>query len=291
MNLRLSLSEKIFSVIIYVVMFIIAVVALIPFFNVITLSLSSPETASRLGLHLFPTELYFGAYEKVVKSASIFKGFFNSVLVTLVGTVLTLAVSALAAYPLSKRYLMHRGFWTGIIVFTMFFTGGTIPSYILVRNLGLMDSRASLILPSLVNTFNMLIIRNFFMSLPEDIEEAARIDGANDFLILFKIVLPLSKSILATVALWTAVSHWNSWFPCLLYIRSTDKYVLQVILRRIILDGSSEFVNMEVANITEPTTETIKAATTVVTILPIILVYPFLQKYFVQGVMVGSLKG
>ncbi len=291
MNKRLTLSEKIFTAAIYIVMFIAAVLAIVPFLNVITLSLSSPEKASELGLHLFPTELYLGAYEKVINSSAIFNGFFNSVYITVVGTVATLIVSSLAAYPLSKKYLANRGFWTGIIVFTMFFTGGTIPNYILVRNLGLMDMRAALILPSLVNTFNMLIIRNFFMSLPEDIEEAARIDGANDFKILFKIVLPLSKSILATVALWTAVAHWNSWFPCLLYIRDTNKYVLQVILRRIILDGSSEFINMEANNITEPTTETIKAATTIVTILPIILVYPFLQKYFVQGVMVGSLKG
>lgn len=291
MNMRLSLSEKIFTAAIYICMFITAAVALIPFLNVITLSLSSPKTASELGLHLFPTELYFGAYSKVIRSSAIFKGFFNSVFITFAGTVATLVVSALAAYPLSKRYLVNRGFWTGIIVFTMFFTGGMIPNYILVRNLGLMDSRAALILPSLVNTFNMLIIRNYFMGLPEDIEEAARIDGANDFKVLFSIVLPLSKSILATVALWTAVAQWNSWFPCLLYIRNTDKYVLQVILRRIILDGSSEFVNMEAMNVTEPTTEAIKAATTIVTILPIMLVYPFLQKYFVQGVMVGSLKG
>jgi len=291
MNTRLSLSEKIFTGAIYVYMFIVAVIALVPFLNVITLSISSPETASEFGLHLFPKELYLGAFQKVLKSSAIFSGFANSFFITVVGTISTLTVSSLAAYPLSKRYLVHRGFWTGIIVFTMFFAGGMIPNYILIRNLGLMDTHAALILPSLVNTFNMLIIRNFFMGLPEEIEEAARIDGAGDMRILFTIILPLSKSILATVALWTAVANWNSWFPCLLYIRDTDKYVLQVILRRIILDGSSEFVNMEVSNMSEPTTEAIKAATTIVTILPIILVYPFLQKYFVQGVMVGSLKG
>lgn len=291
MNQRLTLSEKVFTIFVYVIMFFVAVVALVPFLNVITLSLSSPETASRFGVHLFPTELYFGAYKKVIESSAIYTGFLNSALITVVGTVCTLVISALAAYPLSKKYLIHRGFWTGIIVFTMFFAGGTIPNYILIRNLGLMDSHAALILPGLVNTFNMLIIRNFFMGLPEDIEEAARIDGANDFRILFQIVIPLSKSILATVALWTAVGHWNSWFPCLLYIRDADKYVLQVILRRIILDGSSEFVNLEVSGMSQPTTESVKAATTIVTILPIMLVYPFLQKYFVKGVMVGSLKG
>ena len=291
MNQRLTLSEKIFMIFVYVIMFLVGVVAIVPFLNVITLSLSTPEVASRFGIHLFPTELFFGAYKRVIGSSAIYTGFLNSVMITLVGTICSLLVSALAAYPLSKKYLVHRSYWTGIIVFTMFFTGGTIPNYILIRNLGLMDSYAALILPGLVNTFNMLIIRNFFMGLPEDIEEAARIDGANDFRVLFQIVIPLSKSILATVALWTAVGHWNSWFPCLLYIRDADKYVLQVILRRIIMDGSSEFVNLEVSNMSEPTTESIKAATTIVTILPIMLVYPFLQKYFVKGVMVGSLKG
>ena len=287
MNQRLTLSEKIFMIFVYVIMFFVGVVAIVPFLNVITLSLSTPEVASRFGIHLFPTELFFGAYKRVIGSSAIYTGFLNSVMITLVGTICSLLVSALAAYPLSKKYLVHRSFWTGIIVFTMFFTGGTIPNYILIRNLGLMDSYAALILPGLVNTFNMLIIRNFFMGLPEDIEEAARIDGANDFRVLFQIVIPLSKSILATVALWTAVGHWNSWFPCLLYIRDADKYVLQVIF----MDGSSEFVNLEVSNMSEPTTESIKAATTIVTILPIMLVYPFLQKYFVKGVMVGSLKG
>ncbi len=293
MRIKESIGSRIFDCFNYLFMLLFAIITLVPFLNLITMSFSAPEVASQLGLHLFPTEFHFDSYQKVFEADYIWKGFANSILITVAGTLMTVLVSVLAAYPLSKKYLMHRGFWTGIIVFTMFFTGGMIPNYILIRNLGLIDNRLSLILPSLVNTFNMLIVRNFYMSLPDSIEESAKIDGANDIQILFRIVIPLSMSIIATVALWTAVALWNSWFPCLLYIRDTDKYVLQVVLRRIILEGSSEFINFEATSGTtiEPAAESIKAATVIVTILPIMCVYPFLQKYFVKGVMVGSLKG
>ena len=219
---------------------------------------------------------------------------FNSLMVTIVATFFYIIISAMAAFVLSKATFKGRNvlFWT--IQFALMFNTYTlaVPQYLIFSKMQIIDTYWVYILPHMASTLGVFLMKQYIEGyIPDALLEAARIDGAGDMRILFTIILPLSKSILATVALWTAVANWNSWFPCLLYIRDTDKYVLQVILRRIILDGSSEFVNMEVSNMSEPTTEAIKAATTIVTILPIILVYPFLQKYFVQGVMVGSLKG
>lgn len=289
-----SIGSKIFDIVNYFLLALFAAATLFPFLNLLTISLSTAEETSRLGLHLFPKEIVFEAYRKVFSANYIWKGYVNTVYVTIGGTFLTMIFSIFAAYPLSKKYLMNRSFWTGFVVITMFLSGGLIPTYLNIRNLGLIDNRLALVLPPLINTYNMLILRNYFMSLPDSLEESARIDGANDILILFKIILPLSMPILATVALWTGVALWNSWFECLLYIRNPDKFVLQVVLRRIILDGSSEFMNFEttdLASTSQPATESIKAATVLVAVIPIMMVYPFIQKYFVKGVMVGSLKG
>lgn len=208
------------------------------------------------------------------------------------GSTLTLIVSVCLAYPLSKKHLPNRTFWTGIIVFTMFFSGGLVPGYLLVKNLGLIDSPWSMILPGLVPTFTMIIIRNFFMTLPEGIEDSARIDGANDAVILFRIVVPMSLSIIATAVLWTAVDHWNSWFDCLIYINTARKQVLQLMLRRLVIEGTQQAVQLDnqMNDLLQANTETIKAATIMVVTLPILILYPFLQKYFVKGIVVGSLK-
>lgn len=197
---------------------------------------------------------------------------------------------------LSKRYFPHRTFWTLFIVFTMFFSGGLIPNYLLVKELGLLDTYASMILPGLISAYNMVIIRNYFQSLPEEIEESCLIDGAGRFRIFLQFVLPLSKPILATVALWLVVGHWNSWFDVLIYISDDTKFTLQIVLRRIILTGSKEILDTSAAasaaqNESVVSSEGLKAACIFVTTFPILCAYPFVQKFFVKGIMIGSLKG
>lgn len=210
------------------------------------------------------------------------------------GTVLNLAVTISLAYGLSKDNLKGKTVITGFVFFTMLFSGGLIPTFILVKGLGLIDSRWSMVLPCLVNTWNLLIMRNFFYAIPKSLEEAAVIDGANDVQILTKVVLPLSKASIATIGLFYAVSHWNAWFDAMLYINKTPLLPMQNILRNIITAASSiGDLGAEAYNSLDvvPPSQSIRAATIVITTLPILVVYPFVQKYFVKGVMVGSVKG
>jgi putative aldouronate transport system permease protein len=199
----------------------------------------------------------------------------------------------MTAYPLSKKYFPNRSFWTSLLIFTMFFSGGLIPNYLMVRSLGIYNTVWSMVLPGLISTYNMIIMRNFFMNIPGELEESARIDGANDFLILARIIVPVSGPIIATVALWTMVSHWNAWFDCMIYISTTSKQVLQLMLRRIVLEGTMQLMELNTTTtdmgLTNP--DSVKAATIMVATMPILMVYPFLQKYFVKGVLIGSLKG
>ncbi|MBE9491940.1 MAG: carbohydrate ABC transporter permease [Bacteroidetes bacterium] len=258
----------------------------------VTISLSPSEIVSRYGLHIFPSKITLEGYRMVFKYNLIWQSYLNTIVRTVTGTSLTVLLLVLSAYPLSKKKLPNRTFWTAFIVFTMYFSGGIIPRYILVRNLRFMDSIFALILPSALSAFTIIIVRNFFMALPEELEESAKIDGANDIYILFKIVIPLSMPVIATVTLWSAVWHWNSWFDCMIYIRTKAKFVLQYVLRMILLEGQMEIMEDLMFDATEYIhTETMKMATLVVALLPIICVYPFLQKYFIKGILIGSLKG
>ncbi|MEF3305909.1 carbohydrate ABC transporter permease [Paenibacillus sp. GYB003] len=263
-----------------------------PFAHLLSLSLSTGNVPLTQ-IHLIPPELTLANYKKVFTNEFVLSGFVNTVVRTVLGTALSLCVTVFAAYPLAKRYFPHRTFWTGFIVFTMFFSGGLIPSYLLVKNLGLMNSVWALVLPGLVSAFSLVIARNFFMAVPESLEESAKIDGANDIVILMRIVVPISMPIIATLSLWMAVSHWNAWFDSMIYMTDPHKQVLQVVMRRIVLLGTKDM--MDLNTLDDPNMpvnpETIKAATLMVTIIPIVLFYPFLQKYFVKGVLVGSLKG
>jgi putative aldouronate transport system permease protein len=295
MRIKKTTDEKIFLTIIYIFMTLFCITTLFPFWNIVTLSFTG-SGVSTVRYYFWPPVTTFANYDRVFSSSNIWIGFGNTFFRTIIGTLLTLLFSVHMAYPLGKRYFPHRNFWTFIVVFTMFFSGGMIPEYILVRTLGLINSRWSMILPMLISPFNMIIMRNFFMNIPDSLEESARIDGANDITILYRIILPISGSIIATIALWTAVSHWNAWFDCLIYINDSSKMVVQTILRRVVLEGSQQLMNMTgyipgVDEIEVVSTETIKAATIMVATVPILVVYPFLQKYFVKGVMVGSLKG
>ncbi|MGI5894816.1 MAG: carbohydrate ABC transporter permease [Candidatus Merdivicinus sp.] len=293
MKKKRTTGDIVFDVLNYTFMIVLCLTTIYPFWNLFTQSIASINVPTT-ELYLFPPETTFENYRRVLENDDIIRGFAVTIFRTVVGTVLTLLVTLMAAYVLSKRYYPNRNLWTSLIVFTMFFNGGMIPTYLVVKGVGLLNSIWALILPGLASAYNIVIARNYFMSLPESLEESARIDGANDIRILFSIIMPLSKPIIATLALWVAVDNWNAWFDCLLYITNSDIQVLQLVMRRIVLEGSAEYVNISTVEVSSNQAimpESIKAATIMVTTIPILIVYPFIQKYFVKGVMVGSLKG
>lgn len=286
-------GEKIFNVFNIIILSCLGVCSLYPFLYILTLSFSTAAEASRSGFHLWPGEVSFTAYKMVFTNPEILIGYLNTVGRTVVGTILTVIVTCMAAYPLSKKHLPHRGLITFIIMFTMLFSGGLIPAFLLIKNLDMIDSYLVYILPSLTSAFSIIIVKNYFQSIPESMAESAAMDGASDFYTLFKIYMPLSKPVLATITLWTAIAHWNMWFDALIYMNSESKLTLQLFLRRIVVEGSTAMVEKGLVNpdMASFTPETIKAATVIVTILPILLLYPFLQKYFLKGIMLGGVKG
>ena len=282
------------DVIIYAVFILFSLTIVLPFWHLLGLSFSPSHVAVRGGLVLWPFDFTTDNYMRVFESRFIWIGYRNTLIRTVFGTVIQLFFTALGGYALSKKYFPHRTFWTFLIVFTMFFSGGLIPTYMLVRDLGLINTYSAMILPGLISAFNLLIMRNYFMSMPEEVEESCMVDGASRFRILFQIVLPLAKPILATVGLWLAVAHWNAWFDVLLYITDENMFVLQIILRRILITGTQQMLEQtglifEQGSVASP--DGVRAAAIFVATVPILCVYPFIQKYFVQGIMVGSLKG
>lgn len=271
---------------------------LFPFINVIAISFSSGRAIMSGEVFLWPIEFNFHAYLNLIKDGQLFVAMKNTVLVTVVGTIFNILATIMAAYPLSKQRLRGRNGILMMIVFTMIFSGGLIPAFILIRQLKLMDTYWSLWLPGLLSTYNMFVMKTFFQGIPESLEEAAIIDGANDLYILFKIILPLSKPVIATLTLFYAVGGWNSYFNPLMYITSSTKQVLMVKLYQMIDTMSQTLLNTISTGGSEGilqeemiTPEGIRTAAIVITIVPIMCVYPFLQKYFVKGVMIGSIKG
>ena len=286
---RASISSRVFDVIVYTLLVLVALVTIIPFLQVVTISMSPPEVVASYGLHLLPTKIDMEGYRSIFKYKLLWSSYYNTIVRTALGTGLSMVLYIVGAYPLSKRYLPNWWFWMFFVIFTMYFSGGMIPSYLLINNwLKLSNTLWALILPPAMSAYNLIIVRNFFESIPDSLEESARIDGARETTVLFKIVVPLSKPVLATVALWCMVSHWNAWYDCMLYIRDDAKYVLQYTLQRILLDGQVQDLDNIGAKVN---TETMKMASIVVSILPIMVVYPFVQKYFTKGVMIGAVKG
>lgn len=292
MKKKSSLKRKnIWDYLNIILMVCICISILYPFLYVLKQSISASESYN-ISLSLIPDGVSLEAYRKVFKNEFIVYGFFNTFRRTLIGTPLTMIVTILAAYPLSKPQLPHRTIITAFFVFTMFFDGGLIPNYLVVNATGLIDTFWALVIPRLVDTFNLIILRNYFMSIPTSLEESAKIDGAGDLRILAQIILPVSLPILATVGLWTIVNHWNWWFDSLIYIQDARGHVLQTVLRRIILEGTTQMMDQSGFTDDVPTNpDNLKGAVIMVTTIPIVCVYPFLQKYFVKGIMVGSLKG
>lgn len=288
-----SKGEKAFNVINLFFLILISFTMLYPFMYTLSMSFSTLAEASRRGLHLFPREVSLTAYKMVFKNKMIFTTYGNTVFRTIVGTTLTLVVTSLYAYALSRPYMPCKRMFTFILLFTMLFNGGTIPTYLVIKNLYLIDNRMVYVLTGLISTYNVIVMRKFFENIPESLPESAKIDGANEFLIFSWIIVPLSKPVIATVALWVAVNHWNAWFDSMLYINTPSKQVVQIYLQRIIQENNPALISQGLINpdVTDFTPETIKSATIIVTILPILCVYPFIQKYFVKGIMLGSVKG
>lgn len=289
-------GENLFQLINMVVMTFFMMIIMVPILTVIMTSfVSEAEVARRGSFIIIPEEFDFSAYELLWESSgNIIRAYGNTLFRVSVGTFLNLFFTITLAYGLSKRDLKGRNVLTGFIFFTMLFTGGMIPTFMTVKALGLMDSRWAMVLPCLVNTWNLFVMRNFFYGIPDSLEEAAVLDGANQVQILTRIVLPLSKASIATIGLFYAVHHWNSWFDAMLYINKTSLLPMQNILRNIITSSSSlGDLSSEAYNAMDvlPPTQSLRAAAIIVTTLPIVAVYPFIQKYFVKGVMVGSVKG
>lgn len=271
---------------------LLSVVTLYPFVYVLFASFSDPaQFIQHRGVMLWPEGWTWESYRLVFANPNIMSGYANTLFYVVVGTTLNLLFTAMGAYGLSRKNVMWKNAIMFLIVLTMFFEGGLIPKYILMLNLGLIDSRWALIIPSAISTWNLIVMRTAFQGVPVSLEESARIDGANDFSILFRVVIPLSLPVMAVMVLFYGVTHWNKWFEALIYLRNRDLYPLQLILREILIQNNTESMMTDVAGGDKmPVGETIKYATIIVATVPILLLYPFLQKYFVKGVMIGALK-
>lgn len=283
-------GEKIFGFFNSFLLIMLAIVTIYPMLNVLAVSVSSNAHAVRGDVTFYPKEFTLAAYHYLGKFGVIANGYKNTIFLVVVGTSINLLLTAMTAYVLSKKDLIGRNVFLFLIVFTMMFSGGLIPSFLLVKNLGLIDSLWALILPGSISAYNLIIMKNFFQSIPNELIESARIDGLSEMGILFRIVLPLSMASLATIGLFYAVGHWNSFFGAVIYINKKSNWPLQVVLRDILFFANmTEVVSEEqLANVP---LEPLKMATIIATTLPVLFVYPFIQRYFVKGVMIGSVKG
>lgn len=289
---KVRYRDRAFGLINGALFILIAVVSFYPFWHVLMASVSNPFLAAEGGFFLIPRgSINLQAYEKVLTTAQIFRSYINTIFVVVVGTVLNMLFTTITAYALSKTRVKGVTVITLLIVFTMIFRGGMIPTFLVVRTAGLLNRLWAMILPFLIIPFNMFVLRNFFAAIPESIEEAAQIDGCSTPRTLFQIILPLSVASLVTIGLFYAVYHWNNFRACMLYINNDRKYVLQLVLRNLYLEGDTTFMDMAQESTEAFTPESIKMATVMVATIPIMLAYPFIQKYFVKGIVVGSLKG
>ncbi|WP_028612304.1 carbohydrate ABC transporter permease [Paenibacillus harenae] len=293
MTLSKSLSETWFDGAIYIVLTLLMVVTLYPLLHVAFASVSNAnELIAHRGVMWKPLGLSFEAYKTVFANGEMLRGYRNTLFIVVVGVSLNLAVTALGAYVLSRKNVMWNKAFLAVIVFTMFFGGGLIPLYLVVKGVGLYNSLWSTIIPFVVNTFNLIVMRTAFQSVPDSLEESAKIDGANHFVILFRIIIPLSLPVMAVMGMFYAVEKWNGWFYASIFLQDRDLYPLQIMLREILILNSTDFITSSAA-VGEQVQigETVKYATIMVATLPILAVYPFVQKYFVKGVMIGALKG
>jgi putative aldouronate transport system permease protein len=292
LNQRKS-DEKIFDVVVNILSALIVVVVLYPLIFIVSASFSDPALVLNGEVVLLPKHITIEAYKNVFHNDQIWHSYGNTILYTVVGTLINLIMTTLAAYPLSRPDLPGRGIIMFFVTLTMFFSGGIIPSYLLVKNLGMVDTMWALVIPGAIATYNLIVMRTYFQSsIPWEIQEAAHIDGCSNWKLLTHVILPLSKPILAVMILFYAVGHWNSFFNALIYIRSKDMYPLQLVLREMLLISQADSFDSSAGMVDKVLlAESIKYVVIIISSLPVLLMYPFVQKHFVKGVMIGSLKG
>ena len=295
MAIKESRSERTFRTVNVILMIFLMILMIYPFWYVVMYSLSKPDLAMSGGAFLKPKGFTIDAYKMVLRNKSILSGLKTSTIVTVGGAAIGTLIAAMTAYPLSKKDMVGRKAFTYLFLFTMFFGGGLVPEYLLLKKLHMLDTYWALFLPGCVSVWNILVMKNFYRGIPDSLEESAKIDGASDLTVFFKIILPLSKPILATIALFLAVGFWNDFFASVMYIFNKDKWSLQAVLREIITNTQEAMTrqgitvrNENAANVSQ---KTLTMATIMVSTVPILIVYPFVQKYFVTGTMVGSVKG
>lgn len=284
MRVKISL----FSVVSAVVLSMVAVATLYPFIYMISVSLSSSVYVLRNEVSFYPKGINLDMYRMVLKDPRIWQSYMNTIIYTGLGTLISLVITSMGAYALAKKEMVFRKAFTLMIVFTMFFGGGMIPTFLIVKNLGLIDTVWGMVLPGAVSTWNLLVMRTFFSAMPVELEESGRLDGLTDFGIFMRIIVPLSKAVFATIGLFYAVAMWNNFYLPLLYLRDANLFPLQVVLRNMIMAGT-EASNAGGENFIVD--ESLKYAVIMVATVPILIVYPFLQKYFSKGVMIGAVKG
>ena len=298
-NLRkVSIGSRVFDYFNYCFMIVFCITIIYPLWNLILLSFSTVSESQKLGIHIWNNTWVLDAYRYVFSQDVIISAYMNSIFRTAGATILVVITSLIGAYPLSKKELPGRNFITILFLIPMFFSGGLVPYYFLIKGLGLMDSVWVYVIPNMVGLFNILMVRNYLMSLDKALEESAFIDGAGYVTILFKIIMPLSKPVLATIALWTIVGQWNAWFDSLIFISDDRKIVLQLVIQRMLramIDFGRDleaFRHLTTGGAkVEIFANNVRAATILITIGPIIFTYPFMQRYFIKGIMIGSLKG
>lgn len=293
-KIKLLRQDRRFYFCVNVVLTLLVITIIYPIILVISSSFSAPSAVYAGRVFLWPVDLSVEGYKAVFKNRQIVSGALNSVFYTGVGTLVNLVMTTLAAYPLARRTLPGRSIIMKLFVFTMFFSGGMIPNYILLMNLHLLNTRFALILPGTISVYNMILMRTFFQNIPAELNEAASIDGCSDIRYLLQIVIPLSKPIIAVLALYYAVAHWNAYFNAMMYLTDQELAPLQLVLRDILVSNTislSDIADEETMRARQGIAELMKFSLIVISSLPVMVIYPFIQKYFVQGVMLGSIKG
>lgn len=281
-------TNWLYNIIVTIFLSSIVLVILLPFIHIIAVSFSDNVSVMKGAVGLLPVNFNLGMYEKVFENDKIIRAYGNTIYYTVLGTAISLFITSTGAYALSRKEMIGHKFFSFMILFTMFFSGGMIPSYLVVKELGILDTVWAVVLPGAVTTWNFIIMRSFFTAFPKEIEEAGSIDGLNDIGIFFRLVCPSSKAVFATIGLYYAVSLWNAYFGPFIYLTDSNLYPLQIVLREVLAFGSSAGDGGTDAEISETA---LKYATILVSIAPIMMVYPFIQKYFAKGVLVGSVKG
>lgn len=294
-RVRLSRQDKTYYSVVYTLVTLLTLIVLLPLTNVLACSFSAPESVASGKVLLWPVNFSVSGYERVFNTDEIWIGYANTLYYTIVGTFVNVFVTMICAYPLARRGLPYKSFFSFLFAFTMLFSGGLVPTYLLARSLHLLNTRWALIIPGAMGVYQMIVTRTFLVAnIPQELLEMSQIDGCNDFRFFWSFVLPLSKAVIAVTAMQYAVGHWNSWFSAFLYLSDDKKYPLQMMLRRILVMNqikSSDYVDEETLVAMEGMADLLKYSLIVVATVPILCAYPFIQKYFVKGIMIGSLKG